>query len=247
MTAVLNVLAGVQARLARLLCGLEAGQWELPTPAEGWSVRDQVAHLADTEEVAHATLTGGRRTFADAVSGFPDGEAFTESGCARGRGLSPGALLAWWSVAAARTRKAFAEADSESRVPWGLGMGVEDFARARIMEHWAHGLDIRAALGLPDDDREALPPVAALALASVPYALARSGVRRPRDRSLRLRLHDGRRLRHFGPPDATDVVTGPLDGWCRVAVRRPRPGDRTGLRARGPLAELAVAHVRAYL
>src|SRR5690349_2764705 len=44
----LTVLGRVQSELHTVLRGLDGGGWNLPTPAPGWTVRDQVAHLADT-------------------------------------------------------------------------------------------------------------------------------------------------------------------------------------------------------
>ncbi|MQY03739.1 maleylpyruvate isomerase family mycothiol-dependent enzyme [Actinomadura macrotermitis] len=241
------LLGQVQDELAGLLADRPDADWLRDTPAPRWTVRDQVAHLADTEEVALATLTGGDRAFARALSGHADADAFTEAGCERGRAMTPGQVLRWWRTAAAATRAAFTTAPEDLRVPWGLGMSVADFARARLMEHWAHGLDIRAALGAGPAHDAALPQVARLALASVPYAVARAGLRRPPGRTLRLALTSGAGQHEFGPADATDTVTGPLDAWCRIAVRRPRAGDTAALTATGPLAELAVRHARAYL
>ena len=38
--------------LDHLLRGLPPAQWGLPTPAEGWAIRDQVSHLAFFDEAA---------------------------------------------------------------------------------------------------------------------------------------------------------------------------------------------------
>ena len=50
-----------QRELEALLRDLADPEWSRPTPAAGWDVRDQVSHLADTEELAHDTATGGVR------------------------------------------------------------------------------------------------------------------------------------------------------------------------------------------
>jgi uncharacterized protein (TIGR03084 family) len=241
----LAALAALHASLARLLHGLTAEQWDAATPAEGWTVRDQVAHLADTDEVARDTIVDGPRTFKNAVSGHPDAESFTAEGCRRGRGLTTDELLRWWTSAAKGCREALA--GSNARVAWGLGMSTLDFTRARIMEHWAHGLDISEAVAGPETIAPVLPQVARLSAATVPYALARAGIRRPAGHTLRFVLTARDESLELGDPDATDLVTGPIDAWCRLAVRRPRPGDRSSLSATGPLADLALTHARAYL
>ncbi|WP_050799834.1 maleylpyruvate isomerase family mycothiol-dependent enzyme [Streptomyces himastatinicus] len=241
-------LADEQREFGALVRSLTDADWARDSAADGWTVADQVSHLADTEEVARDTLTGGPRAFAEAVPAYPTAEDFTAAGCRRGDGLSPGDLTAWWDKAGTETRRLLAARAPGDRVAWGFGMTTEVFATARLMEHWAHGLDIRDALGLPVAETPRLRHIAALGHATLRYALGRARVRPPADRSLRLELtaYDG--TGHtVGPDDATDVLHGPLLAWCRVATRRTR-GSATGeLTAEGELAELALLHARAYL
>jgi hypothetical protein len=51
------VIREVDRRLIELLGSLQPGEWELPTIAPGWAVRDVAAHLLDT---ALRKLSGGR-------------------------------------------------------------------------------------------------------------------------------------------------------------------------------------------
>jgi uncharacterized protein (TIGR03084 family) len=247
-----SILADLEAEqrdLHDVLRELTSEQWAAPTPAAGWSVRDQVSHLADTEELAHDTATGGPRQINDDVQRFPSGEAFTEAGCDRGRAMTDGpAVLDWWWRAAERTRAALAALPTSTRVPWGLGMGWRAFCTARLMEHWAHGLDIRAGVGVKAADTDRLRHVAWIGANAVPYALTVAGVEAPAGRTLRLELTgpDGEAW-SIGKDDATDTVTGPAGQWCRLAVQRITRADAQDLVADGPLAELALQHARAFL
>ncbi|MFE7068849.1 maleylpyruvate isomerase family mycothiol-dependent enzyme [Streptomyces sp. NPDC057620] len=258
-------LADEQREFAALLGTLQDADWPRPSAADGWTVADQVAHLADTEEVAADTLADGPRAFTRTVPRYATAEDFTAAGCRRGDGLPPGDLTAWWDRAAARTRRLLAERAPEDRVAWGFGMNTETFVAARLMEHWAHGLDIRDALGLPVDETPRLRRIAVLGHSTLHYALAMGRVRRPQGRTLRLELTERDGTGHMvGPADATDVLRGSLLAWCRVATRRVRgsptapsasgapaaEGDLAAkgeLSAEGELAELAVLHARAYL
>ena len=241
-------LATEQRSFARLLARLAPADYERPSAAPGWTIRDQVAHLADTEEVAADTILGGPRAFRRSVSAFPTAEAFTAAGCRRGRDMATAELTAWWQDAAATTLSLLRDMAPDRRVDWGFGMAARTLAAARLMEHWAHRLDITESLGLPVVVSGRLWHVADLALQTLPYALARARVRRPVDRTLRLELTEPSGAGPvLGPPDATDVLRGPLLAWCRVAVRRPAPADRSRLTATGPLAESALTHARAYL
>ncbi len=270
----LALLRTEQRRLAERLSTLSPEQWRQESAADGWSVRDQVAHLADTEEVAADSVLDGPRCFRVAVAGFRTAEDFTHDGCRRADGLSSAQLVDWWRRASQRTVEVLAATAADARVAWGLGMSVETFVVARLMEHWAHGLDISDALDIADArdagdlaspnpvyaDRGGRPElvlIADLGRATLPYALARARIPRPTGRELRLELVDEvGRTTVLGPPlgDSIDVVRGSLTAWCRVATRRADrdvadggPPWRSRLSAEGSLAELAVYHACAYL
>jgi uncharacterized protein (TIGR03084 family) len=237
-----------QRDLEELLRDLIDDDWFRPTPATGWDVRDQVSHLADTEELAHDTATGGRRQINFEVENYESGDAFTLAGCLRGREMSPAGVLQWWLEAAARNRAALRAIDPATRVPWGLGMSLQAFGAARLMEHWAHGLDIRAAVGRPGTDTIRLYHVAWIGARALPYAFSVARVTPPPESTLRLELIDPNGASwSFGPEDATDRIEGSLGEWCRLAVQRIQRREAKTLRSSGLLADLALDNVRAFL
>ena len=81
MKEAVALLGAEQADLEAVLRDRSEEDWLIPTPAHGWDVRDQVSHLADTEEIAYDTSTGGPRQLNAEALSFPSPEAFTESGC----------------------------------------------------------------------------------------------------------------------------------------------------------------------
>jgi uncharacterized protein (TIGR03084 family) len=117
------------------------------------------------------------------------------------------------------------------------------------MEHWAHGLDVRAGVGQPGTDTARLRHVAWIGFNALPYAFQIAGVSAPEGRTLRVELvpPDGDGLWAFGPEDATDYLRGPAGEWCRRAVQRASVDEVPNLVAEGPLAELALRHARAFL
>jgi uncharacterized protein (TIGR03084 family) len=252
--SVLEDLTAEQTDLHRLLRQLDDGDWSCPTPAAGWQVRDQVAHLAHTEELARDTATGGPASLDAEIARYGgDGQAMIDAGAARSRDLAPSELLDWWCDAAAANRRALAAADVAGRVPWGLGMSWRAFVTARLMEHWAHGLDIRVAANRPGVDTARLRHVAWIATSALPYAFTVAGAVPPVGRSLLVEVTPppgasvDREVWTFGPADASDRLTGPAGQWCRRAVQRATVAETPDLRAEGPLAELALAHARAFL
>jgi len=55
---VFDDLGAEQDRLGDVLTALGDADWAIPSLAQGWTVRDVVVHLAQTEEMALARLTG---------------------------------------------------------------------------------------------------------------------------------------------------------------------------------------------
>jgi uncharacterized protein (TIGR03084 family) len=246
MTEAVAELHAEQADLEALLRTLPAESWLLPTPAAGWDVRDQVSHLADTEEIAHDTASGGPRQLNTEAMTFETPERFTESGCEKGRTMTGAEVLRWWVEGAARTRAVLESLDPKARVPWGLGMSARSFATARLMETWAHGLDIRAAVGEPPNETPRLRSVAWLIVQALPYAFRHAGREQPAG-TLRVELDFQGEPWILGPEDADATITGPAGEFCRRGVQRLALEDAPNLKAQGRLAEEFLPIARAFL
>lgn len=244
----ISELAEEQGSLQAILATASGDQWLLPTPAEGWDVRDTVSHLADTDEIAVDTVLGGPRSLNVEAENYASPDEFTLSGCLKGRAMASQEVLAWWVAASAREREVLAAADPDERVPWGLGMQIPSLVTARIMETWAHGLDVRATLGAPDHDTDAnLGHVAWIGTRALPYAFSVAQREMPAgELRVELELPSGATWTH-GPTEAPDRITGPAAEFCRLFVQRMTPDDATGLKAEGPLADAALDVARAYL
>jgi uncharacterized protein (TIGR03084 family) len=234
-----HLLTDLRAEHAVLLAALDGiGEgWGRPTPAEGWTVRDTVAHLCVAERAATLSVSRGIDPLDSGIR-----ESSTQ--------LPDGALLSAWRTAAAEAADAFAARHDSDRVPWGgRVMSVRSLATARLMECWAHGLDCLAALNRPATATARLRHIAWLGYRTLPYAFGVAGVVAPADPSvLRLELEGpGGQLWTFGPPESAERISGPALDWCRVATHRRRSGDPMRLCAEGELAVLALRHARAFL
>jgi len=246
MREAVDELAAEQADLEAVLRGIPSESWFRPTPAAGWDVRDEVSHLADTEEIAHDTASGGPRQLNEEALSFASPEGFTESGCEKGRRMTPEEVLNWWVDGAARTRGFLEGMDPKVRVPWGLGMSARTLATARLMETWAHGLDIRAGVGEPPNETARLRSVAWLIIQALPYAFSVAKREQPPG-ALRVELDfEGERWT-FGPDDADNTIVGPAGEFCRLGVQRLKLEDAGGLKWEGALAEASLRSARAFL
>jgi uncharacterized protein (TIGR03084 family) len=238
-------LAAEHADLDAMLSRLTNDEWLTPTPAEGWDIRDQVSHLADTNDICIDTITGGPRPLNETALSFETPEAFTQSGVDKGRAMTPADVLDWWRTSAARNRDALLAKDPRDRVPWGLGMSAKMMATARLMETWAHAGDIRGALKMDPSATPRLQSISFLTLRAVPYALGFAKVEQPAG-TLRAELTYGGDTWMLGPDDADNVITGDALEFCRLGIRRIARAD-TSLKAQGPLAEAALDNLRAFL
>jgi uncharacterized protein (TIGR03084 family) len=246
VAAVVDDLAAEQAALVAVLAPLDTDDWFRPTPSWSWDVRDTVAHLADTDELAIDTCTDGPRALARVIAGCASAEDVTLGGVLRGRRLSGAEVLAWWRRTQVAEREVLLEVDPTTRVPWGLGMRPRSFATARLMETWAHSLDVHDALGTTPADTDRLRHVAWIAVNAIPYACSVAGVAPPEAPiRVELTLPSGASWTS-GPDDAGDRITGSASEFCRVFVQR-RPLSSTALVGEGDGAALALRVARSYL
>jgi len=253
MREILSDLVAEQQSLDQFLQRIHERDWKLPTPAKGWSIHDTVSHLAFTETFAAGAIAGGK-AFVDAA-GIIDVDEWTRRGVKDGRSKRYQEVIEWWRNGRADVVDALSRMDPRERIAWVVNsMSAKAFATVRLMETWAHGLDIRAAMEgrLPvtedeeaDADSPRLRHIAWLAHRMLPFAFSESGESFP-DGGIRLQLMGPRYASwQFGPQDAENVIRGTASEFCRVAVHRLDVAD-TGLKAVGDFAEVALRIVRAY-
>jgi uncharacterized protein (TIGR03084 family) len=228
------LVADLEAETADLLALVEPladADWERPTPAEGWRVRDQVGHLAYFDAAAVQALADpdGFRTAAAEVMGR--GPDFPDQVAAEARTLVAGEVLAWFRTARRALLDAFARADPAARLPWyGPDMSAASSVTARLMETWAHGQDVADALGAERPPTARLRHIAHLGVATRGHSYRLRGREAPAA-PVRVEVDapDGD-VWAWGDPDAPDRVTGPAVDLCLVVTQR-RHLDATALEA----------------
>src|SRR5262245_5268852 len=143
-------LVAEEADLDTVVASIDDRQWAIPTPASGWDVRDSIAHLAYSEELAATAMADGVAFARRLEAMLADLVATEATMLAEGRAKAPAAVLAWWRRDRARVADGLRERDARDRIPWITGpMSAVSFATARLMETLAHELDLRAAHGSP--------------------------------------------------------------------------------------------------
>lgn len=235
--ALVEDLEAEQHALDVLLRTLDAPAWAAVTPAPGWTIQDQIVHVAFFDRAATLSMTDPEAFGREAARAAEDYDAYHDGAIAAGRSLEPGTLLEDWCAGAAAFRSAARAADPTRRCDWYVTeMGVVSLVSARLMETWAHAQDVRDTVGAPPEAADRLRHIAHLACRAMPYAFVANGLAVPGEPvRVELTLPSGGAF-VYGPPAAPDRVTGSVVDLCLVATQR-RHVDDTELTATGDVAE----------
>lgn len=231
LAPLLDDLGAEHAALDAVVGSLDPGRWDTPTPAPGWTIRHQLSHLTYFDEQAALARSDPAAYEAGRDAALADRAAFDTAGP---YAAEPAAdLLARWRAARASLVGAFAGADPKDRLPWyGPPMSARSFLTARLMETWAHGVDVTDALGLAPAASARLRHVAHLGVVTRGWSYAVRGAEAPAaEVHVSLEAPDGDRWT-WGDASLPDRVEGPALDFCLVVTQR-RAVAGTALRATG--------------
>lgn len=233
--------------LTGVLSGLRDSQWDTPTPAAGWTVRDQVTHLAYFDDAAALSLRDAgafrRRVTAEIAE---DGARFPDAIAERNRHRSGAQCLAWFSRSRDALLDAYLAADPATRLPWyGPDMGIPSSATARLMETWAHGQDVRDAVGAAPAASPRLRHIADLGVRTRGFSFQLRGLAVPDEPVLVDLAGPGGEPWTWGPADAASRVSGDALDFCLVVTQRRNVAD-TKLRVDGDAARRWIAVAQAF-
>lgn len=243
-------LAEQQAELSKLLAGLTEADWSRPSRCEGWTVADVVLHLAQTNELAVASLRGQFPAATEGLAGgFDSAGSVDESAdlmVARERDRPTRVIRDRWQTGVDALAEALATADPHARVTWVAGqLSARTLATTRLAETWIHTDDVAAAFGGPLTPTDRLWHVARLAWRTLPYAFDRAGRRLRGPVALILQAPSGASWDFVPDEEPQTSVRGDAVELCLVAARRVEARD-TGLVAEGPDATAVLELLRTY-
>jgi uncharacterized protein (TIGR03084 family) len=246
MAGLVADLAAETADLDALVAALPAPAWRTPTPADGWTIADQVSHLAFFDAAATLAATDAERFRAERAELNALGDDYPDQIAARYRHLPGDDLLAWFRGTRAELLRTFAAIDPSRRLPWyGPDMSPASSVTARLMETWAHGADVADALAVTRRPTSRLRHIAHLGVRTMGFSFALRGLPEPAQPvRVELAAPDGTTWT-WGPPGATDRVTGPALDFCLVVTQRRHRAD-TSLRATGAVARQWLAIAQAF-
>ena len=233
MRAICDDLEAEHEALDALLAGLEASRWDTPTPADGWTIRDQIAHLA-SYDVAARLAAADAAGWAREIALSREERERRQLEAARRR--SPDELLAWWRESRRAMLDALRPLDRRARIPWyGPPMSAATFTTARLEETWGHGQDVADALGVRRPDTDRLRHIAHLGVLTRGYSFTNQGRPAP-SADVRVELRGpGGDTWVWGGETADNRVRGSARGFCLVVTRRRHVAD-TDVVAEGSVA-----------
>ncbi|WP_275294262.1 maleylpyruvate isomerase family mycothiol-dependent enzyme [Amycolatopsis sp. La24] len=214
--------------------------WSRPTPAEGWTIAHQIAHLA----AADANVVLAIRTpekFA-AVLG-ENADAVAAEGAARPRAE----LLDHWRAGRAEVAAALGEIPLDQAFPWYGSQSTSTLAVAlRLMETWAHGQDIFDTVRVEHRPTDRLKHIAALGVAGRGLSFYAAQLPLPTE-PIRVELTSPEGvLWGWGPDDAAQRIRGSARDFC-LRITQRRGLDETGLAAIGKDAKAWLENARVFL
>lgn len=248
--------------LDAVVAPLDEAAWRRPTPAAGWDVRDSISHLCFFDEQAALALSDPQAFEArrhQMLEAMISGES-PDVALGRRETVGVSGLLERWRSSRATLLRIAEEASldpSPRRVVWyGPPMSPASFVTARIMETWAHGQDVRDALGLPPSTSQRLRHVLHLAVAARPFTFAVHGVTdpggpvtvegtAPDGSTWAWRPAAGSANAGGSVPADVERITGSAVDLALVFTQRRHP-RRTSVTAQGATAELWLSIAQAF-
>ena len=212
--------------LDALVADLPAERWADATPAPGWTIAHQIAHLLWTDRVALTAVTDEAGFAAVLADAGKDPLGFVDAAAEEVATQPPESLLSEWRETRARLHTELLAVADGRKLPWfGPPMSAASMATARLMETWAHGLDVADTLGVKRPATARLRSIAHIGVRTRDFAFSINGLTPPADPfRVELRAPDGS-LWAWGPEDAAQQVTGTAEDFCMLVTQRRAPAD----------------------
>jgi enediyne biosynthesis protein E11 len=246
MPDVFSDLTADAAEVDLLVEGLDESRLALSTPAPGWTIAHQIAHLTAVFRMAGlaAADPAAFRTMLTRLSG--DFTADVDAALSEFLGQPPGDLVHRWRTERQKAVTALAAVPDGQTVPWLADpLPPAMLAAAGLMELFGHGQDIADTLGVTRQRTDRLGHLVAFAVRTRDFGyLARNLA--PPEEPFRFEIEaPSGTMWQFGPADAKQTITGPAGDFCLLVTRRRHCAD-LGVVAHGDKAAEWLRIAQAY-
>ncbi|WP_045743727.1 TIGR03084 family metal-binding protein [Actinoplanes rectilineatus] len=256
---VISDLAADGDEVDRLVRDLGPDGWAAPTPAPGWTVAHQIAHLAATFRMAG--LAAADPAAFEALAGrlSPDFDANVDAalrqflpgtgddgGTGHDGGAGHGELLRRWRAERENAVKALGALPPDQPVPWLVRpIPAATLAAAGMMELFGHGQDVADALGVRRTHTDRLRHLVTFAVRTWDFGYQARRLPTPAQPFRFEIIGPSGTPWVYGPEAATDRVRGSAVDFCLLVTRRRHPDD-LDVRADGTEATRWLTIAQAY-
>jgi uncharacterized protein (TIGR03084 family) len=232
--------------LDTLVAGIDPDRWRTPTPAPGWTVGHQVAHLAFVARLALLSATRPEVFLVHAAQARTDFQGAVDAANAEYLAEPPAEILARWRRDRAAAAEALAAIEPGAVVPWLVTpLPPSVLAAAGMLELFGHGQDIADALGVRREYTDRIGHIVFFGAHTRDFGYAAHGIKPPQEAfRFEITAPSGTEW-GFGPADAKNKVSGPAVDFCLLVTRR-RHRDDLSLVATGDEAERWLDIAQAY-
>ena len=229
-----------------LVAGIDAADWARPTPAPGWTVANQIAHLTFIFRLAGTAASDPERFAAMTAKAAENFEGAVNGALREFDGDSPEVLLGKWRAGRDAAIGALAAVPPDQVVPWLVRpLPPAVLACAGLMECFGHGQDIADALGVTREGTDRLWHLAWFATLTWDFGYQSRGLTAP-DVQFRYELTaPSGEPWEFGPATAEQRITGSATDFSLLVTRR-RHRDDLDVKAVGEDAEAWLDIAQAY-
>ncbi|MEU2073850.1 TIGR03084 family metal-binding protein [Streptomyces sp. NPDC013489] len=243
---VLKDLAIEIEETARLVEGLDEQAWHTATPAPGWSIADQIAHLTFIFHLA-GTAASDHEAFAQiAANAARDFDGAVNAALKQFNPFPPAELLGRFRALGRTSVDALAAVPEGQVVPWLVNpLPPTVLASAGIMEIFGHGQDIADALGVRREPTERLRHLVFFTFLTRDFGYLSRGLTPPAEPFRFEVTAPSGEIWAYGPEDAANKITGPAEDLCLLVTRR-RHRDDLAVVASGDEAEQWIDIAQAY-
>ncbi len=226
LPAVIEDLTAEAAQIDALVAELSPAEWARDTPAVGWTVAHQVAHLSFVFRLAGTAASDAEAFAAMTAKAAEDFDGAVNAVLTTYPLDDPERLLARWRADRDFAIDALAAAPADRPLPWlvrPIPPGV--LACAGMMEVFAHGQDIADALGVTPERTDRIGNVAGFAVLTWEFGYQSRGLVPPETEfRYELTSPSGQKW-EFGPADAEQRITGEATDFCLLVTRRRHRDD----------------------
>lgn len=206
--------------LENLVRDLPDEKWRQPTPAVGWTIAHQIAHLHWTDLAALTSLREPER-FDDYRRQAAESQQHIDEAAEQGAQLEISKLFSRWQATRETLAEALEQADPTARFPWfGPSMKALSMVTARIMETWAHGQDVATTLGATWSATEALKDIGHLGIATREFTYRNNELEPPTTPMYVELTGPQNQAWTWGDPEAENRVTGSAWDFALLVTQR---------------------------